>query len=65
MALTKLLFDPDESAGLLHVSRRWLLAQLRSGALPARKIAGRWMLSQEDLDAIVRMSAVGDSGADK
>jgi excisionase family DNA binding protein len=63
MALSPILFDPDEAAELLHVSRRWLLSQLRSGALPARKIAGRWMLSLADLDEIVQMSAVGGSDA--
>jgi hypothetical protein len=51
------LFSTRTGADLLGVSERWLKEQLRSGEYPGRMIAGRWMLSESDLDEIIEMSA--------
>lgn len=59
-----ILYNIRTSAELLGCSERWLREQLYSRKFPGRMIAGRWRLSQEDLDAIIEMSAVPRGGAD-
>jgi hypothetical protein len=63
MSLSPILFDPDEAADLLHCSRRWLLAKLRSGEYPGRKIAKRWVLAQDDINSILEMSVIVPAAA--
>jgi hypothetical protein len=52
------LFPLDEAAARLHVSPEWYKRQLRARKFPGRKIAGRWMLTAEDIAAAVESCAV-------
>jgi Helix-turn-helix domain len=58
MSVKPLVFDIRTAAELLGCSDRWLKIQLRSGRFPGRKITKRWCLSEEDINAILQMSAV-------
>jgi hypothetical protein len=64
MSVQPLVFDTRTAAELLGCSERWLKIQLRSGRFPGRKITKRWVLSEEDIAAILEMSAVPRGGAD-
>jgi hypothetical protein len=62
-ALTRsIVYNTSTAARLLGCSERWLKEQLRAGIFPGRIIARRWMLANEDLDEIVRLSAVAPKG---
>jgi excisionase family DNA binding protein len=43
----------EEVAEWLKMGRRWVMQQAASGALPARKIGGRWRFSPADVAAFV------------
>jgi hypothetical protein len=55
---TPLLFTLDQTATVLGCKPRWLADQLRARRFPGRKVARKWMLSEDDLDEIVRRCAV-------
>jgi hypothetical protein len=59
-----IVYNTKTAAELLGCSERRLREQLYARKFPGRMIAGRWMLSQADLDAIIEMSAVPRGGAD-
>lgn len=58
MPTTPLLFTLYQAAAILGCTPKWLADQLRAHRFPARKIGRKWMLSEDDLDEIVRRCAV-------
>jgi hypothetical protein len=60
---TPLLFTLDQAAARLGCKPRWLADQLRDRRFPGRKVARKWMLSQDDLDEIVGRCAVAPKSA--
>src|SRR5712672_278526 len=52
------LRDLSEAAAQLHCSKRWLADNLRSGRFPARKIGRKWMLTEDDIAAILEICKV-------
>lgn len=48
----------SEAAARLHCSKRWLADNLRAGRFPAKKIGRKWMLSDDDIDAILQICSV-------
>ena len=63
MPTTTPLFTLDQTATVLGCQPRWLADQLRARRFPGRKIGRRWMLSEDDLDEIVRRCAVAPASA--
>lgn len=53
-----ILMDLSEAAAELHCSERWLADNLRSGRFPAKKIARKWVLDDDDIAAIVKICSV-------
>ena len=60
---TPLLFTLDQTATVLGCKPRWLADQLRARRFPGRKVGRKWMLSEDDLDEIVRRCAVAPQAA--
>ena len=58
-----LLYTLDQAAAILGCKPRWLADQLRARRFPGRKVARKWMLSENDLDEIVRQCAVAPQSA--
>lgn len=46
-------YTVTEAAGLLGMSRRWVLYQAASGQLPSVRIGSRVLLLREPIDALV------------
>jgi hypothetical protein len=59
ISVPPLVYELDEAVAAIGVSPRWLADQLRAGKFRAHKIARRWKFSNEDLDEILRLCAVG------
>jgi Helix-turn-helix domain len=57
------LWDLSQAAAELHCSERWLADNLRSGRFPAKKIGRKWMLSDDDIAAILQICSVNHSFA--
>ncbi|WP_171048441.1 helix-turn-helix domain-containing protein [Nocardia cyriacigeorgica] len=47
------LYDLTEAAAILRVTESWLMRQLRDRRLAGRKVARRWMLTEDDLRAAI------------
>lgn len=47
------LLTVEEVAEHLHLSPRWVYEQVRTGRLPAVRIARSWRVLPQDLDAFV------------
>jgi hypothetical protein len=56
-----ILLDLGQAAAKLQCSERWLADNLRSGRFPAKKIARKWMLSDDDISAILQICSVNES----
>jgi hypothetical protein len=52
------LLDLSQAAVELHCSERWLADNLRAGRFPAKKIGRRWMLSDDDITAILKICSM-------
>lgn len=48
----------SEAAGKLQCSTRWLADNLRAGRFPAKKIGRKWLLSDDDIAAILQLCSV-------
>lgn len=48
----------SEAAAQLHCSKRWLADNLRAGRFPAKKIGRKWMLTDDDVAAILQLCSV-------
>jgi hypothetical protein len=58
-----ILLDLGQAAAKLHCSERWLADNLRSGRFPAKKIGRKWVLSDDDIAAILQICSVNKSSA--
>jgi hypothetical protein len=52
------LIDLARAATEIGSTERWLADQLRAGRFPAHKIGRRWMLSEDDISAILQICSV-------
>jgi hypothetical protein len=52
------LLDLGQAAAALHCSERWLADNLRAGRFPAKKINRKWLLSADDITAILEICSV-------
>jgi hypothetical protein len=50
--------DLSQAAAELHCSERWLADNLRAGRFPAKKIGRKWMLSDDDITAILQICSI-------
>jgi Helix-turn-helix domain len=50
--------DISQAAAALHCSERWLTDNLRAGRFPAKKIGRKWVLSDDDITAILQLCSV-------
>ena len=50
---TPMLYNLQEVADILHVTRRTLYEYLRNGKITAVKIGGRWSMTEEQLNALL------------
>jgi hypothetical protein len=55
------LMGLGDAAAELHCSERWLADNLRAGRFPAKKIGRKWLLSGDDIAAILRICSVTPS----
>jgi hypothetical protein len=53
-----ILKDIAQAAAAIPCTERWLADGLRSGRFPGRKIARKWMLSDQDIAAILEICSV-------
>lgn len=53
-----ILMGLGEAAAELHCSERWLADNLRAGRFPAKKIGRKWILSDGDIAAILKICSV-------
>ncbi len=53
-----ILLDLGQAAAKLHCSERWLADNLRSGRFPGKKIGRKWVLSADDIAAILQICSV-------
>jgi hypothetical protein len=53
-----LLIDIPAAAARIPCTQRWLADGLRSGRFPGHKIGRRWMLSADDIAAILKVCSV-------
>jgi hypothetical protein len=53
-----ILFDLGQAAAKLHCSERWLADNLRAGHFPGKKIMRKWVLSADDIAAILQICSV-------
>jgi hypothetical protein len=53
-----ILLDLGQAAAQLHCSERWLADNLRAGRFPAKKINRKWLLSADDITAILEICSV-------
>ena len=58
-----ILLDLGQAAAELHCSERWLADNLRSGRFPAKKVGRKWMLSDDDIVAILQICSVNRASA--
>jgi hypothetical protein len=58
-----ILLDLSQAAAKLQCSERWLADNLRRGRFPAKKIARKWMLDDDDISAILQICSVNDAPA--
>jgi hypothetical protein len=56
-----ILFDLGQAAAELHCSERWLADHLRAGHFPGKKIMRKWVLSADDITAIVQICSVNNA----
>lgn len=47
------LYTLKEVAELLHVTERTLLSYIKSGKLPAKKIGGKWQVTESELNTFI------------
>jgi hypothetical protein len=52
------LMGLGEAAAELHCSERWLADNLRAGRFPAKKIGRKWVVSDDDITAILEICSV-------
>ena len=53
-----ILLDLGQAAAKLHCSERWLADNLRAGRFPGKKIGRKWVLSADDIAAILQICSV-------
>jgi hypothetical protein len=53
-----ILFDLGQAAAQLHCSERWLADNLRAGHFPGKKIMRKWVLSVDDIAAILQICSI-------
>jgi hypothetical protein len=53
-----MLRDIPQAAKRIPCPERWLADNLRSGRFPGKKIGRKWMLSDDDIAAIVQICSV-------
>jgi hypothetical protein len=53
-----ILMDLSQAAAKLHCSERWLADNLRAGRFPAKKIARKWVLDDDDIVGILAICSV-------
>jgi hypothetical protein len=53
--------DLSQAAAELHCTERWLADNLRAGRFPAKRIGRKWMLSDDDIAAILLICSVNQS----
>jgi excisionase family DNA binding protein len=53
-----MLLTIAQAAARIPCSERWLADKLRAGEFPAHKIGRRWMLSDENITAILQICSV-------
>ena len=53
-----MLLTIAQAAARIPCSERWLADKLRGGRFPAHKIGRRWMLSDDDVSAILEICSV-------
>lgn len=53
-----MLLDISQAAARIPCSARWLADQLRAGKFPGHKVGRKWMLSDGDIAAILRICSV-------
>jgi excisionase family DNA binding protein len=58
----KLMFTVEEACQMLNVQRSWLLSKVRAGEMPHRRNGHRIYFAQQDIDEIMRQSAVPKNG---
>jgi hypothetical protein len=58
-----ILMDLSQAAAKLHCSERWLADNLRSHRFPGKKIARKWVLTEDDIVAILRICSVNHGSA--
>lgn len=58
-----MLLDIPQAAARIPCSERWLAQNLRSGRFPGKKIGRKWMLSDDDISAILEICAVNHAPA--
>ena len=58
-----ILMDLTQAAAELHCSERWLADHLRAGRFPAKKIGRKWVLSDDDINAILQICSVNEASA--
>jgi hypothetical protein len=52
-----------QAATELRCSERWLADNLRKGRFPAKKIGRKWVLSDDDINAILEICSVNRASA--
>ena len=52
------LKDLQQAAATIPCSERWLADNLRAGKFPGHKVGRRWMLSDNDISAILQICSV-------
>ncbi len=57
------LRDLSQAAAKLNCSERWLADNLRAGRFPAKKIARKWFLDDDDITAILEICSVNRASA--
>ena len=58
-----MIMDLGQAAAKLHCSERWLADNLRAGRFPAKKIGRKWVLSDDDVVAILQICSVNQASA--
>jgi len=56
------LIDLAGAAAEVGCTERWLANQLRAGKFPAHKIGRRWMFTDDDIVAILKICSVTPAG---
>jgi hypothetical protein len=58
-----MLKDLQQAAEAIPCTQRWLADGLRTGRFPGHKIGRRWMLSEDDIAAILQICSVNHRSA--